>query len=228
MRNISKKGFEKLLLEVFSEIHSVVTGSQMKVVAKDVKIFEEHTSGRRSLSFYLYHGTERDRKRVNANKKSCWFEFKPGKNVVRISHKEGVDTFNCDFGYVLYVDRIFNSMNEIKQKTHQDALEISLQLCVHEIRHEMQLIHKLKLSKQYTEFPGYETEDNKIDWNVIRENARKFYEDAYVAKKHPKRYLARELDAIIASYMALHVLHSKKFSTEEEKMQEIARIIRGD
>lgn len=223
----SKQISESIFLEgfknFFETLHNACTGSRKVTQLDDVAIFEEEIVGKGKVLFYFFHGTAEEQKRFFPGENEAYCTFRNFSSIIVANFQGVAHDFVCEFGYVLHCEELLKAFRQ-SERSKRSAQWANVQICSHEIRHEMQLCHELNPAKFRTAFPAtkknYEKDTN---WEDVKSELEDLYE-GYVEKQHEPDYLVRECDAIVTSYEALVEWH--KNNSNRSKMQRLIEIIK--
>ena len=92
----------------------------------------------------------------------------------------------------------------------------------------MQYFHGLPVASLRTEFPEVTQTSEAIDWEVQRDGFEVFYQESYVdSEEYRGLRLARERDAIITEFMALHVYSQNYGESPAAVAEKIAPVVRS-
>lgn len=223
---INNKLFLQSFKFFFERLHNAVTGSKKIVELNCVTIFEVTLSGKGHANFYLFHGSRKELNQLfPKDTETAYCYLRSFASTLCARFDDVIKEFNCDFGYVIVKDELVKSWQK-SDKSKGAAEWAAVQICSHEIRHEIQLHHSLARSQFRTSFPEMKPSPwPKIKWTDLKREFEELYH-VYVQKHQDPEYLARELDAIITSYLAL----KKWFDEEgdyEVKLQRLEEVISG-
>lgn len=200
-RCIDEHIFIERFKNFFESLHQVVTGSRKIAQLDNVAIYEKELTTGENIVFYFFHGTADEQKNFFPGENEAYCTFRNSSSIITASFANGSHDFICAFGYILHLEELLEEFRS-SEKNERAVQWASVQICSHEIRHEMQLQNSAEISK-LNSFPSSPAHSNgKIDWNDIKEKLELLYQ-GYANKNHDAEYLAREYDAIAISFKCL-------------------------
>jgi len=224
-RPISNKHFLKIFKAFFEELHHKVTGSRKVAELTNATIYEGIIPEKGKINFYLFHGNKKERALFFPKEKVRSFAmFRSFPSTIHAKFDENSVDFLCEFGYVFTEHELIKGW-EHYNGSNGAAEWLAVNICSHEIRHEIQFYHSLNPSQFQTIFPEASVSIKpEINWNKTTQGLRKLYQ-SYIKRALPVDDLARELDAIITSYFALQRWFNEDENDRQIKLQRLKKII---
>lgn len=200
-QHVNEQIFIERFKNFFEKLHHAVTGSRKIAQLDNVAVYEKELPQGKNIKFYLFYGTVEEQKKFFPGENEAYCTFRNSSSTIVASFSGKSHEFVCSFGYILHLDELLSEFR-LSERSERAVQWASVQICSHEIRHEMQLQNGAEISK-LNSFPSIPVDPNgKIDWNDIRKKLELLYQN-YQKKNHDAEYLAREHDAIVVSLVCL-------------------------
>jgi len=219
---VSEQIFIERFKIFFERLHHVVTGSRKIAQLDNVAIYEKELMPREKINFYFFCGKVEEQKKFFPGENEAYCTFRNSSSTITASFGNKSHDFVCNFGYILHSEELLAEFR-LSERSERAVQWASVQICSHEIRHEMQLQNSAEIN-ELNLFPSIPVHPKgKIDWNDIKEKLELLYQ-GYVDKNHDAEYLAREYDAVAISLVCLTKwFKGGNFKTRIHKLAEIIK-----